>query len=121
MTVLKTFDGSIDRYVISVTNNVIKTVDLYGYPYFYRRDDGRRVPTAYSTNAVGTSMLDKLDRIEKYVFRKGTCVTVLGRIVWNGGLSQYLKHDNTINPQWKNGQGASLTIRQIKGLKIISL
>lgn len=121
MIVLKTLDDSLERYVTAVTNNVIKTVDLYGYPYYYRRDDGRRIATAYSTNAVGTYKLDKLERLEKYIFRNGICITLPGRLVWNGGLKQYIRTDNTINPQWQNEQGASLTIRQIKNLKIVAL
>lgn len=121
MTVLKTAEDSYDRFVTAVTKNVIKAVDLYGYPYYYRRDDGIRILSSYSTNAAGESRLEKLDKIEKYVFRNGCCISVPGRLVWDGGLKQYLKQDNTINPQWKNGQGASLSIRQIKRLKIVSI
>ena len=102
MVVLETMDispeGNIARYVITVTQTTIKTVDSNGYPYYYDRNSGKLKLSAQSSRIMND--------------------VALGRLTWNGGLRPYLNTDNTINPQWKRADGSSIDIKAIKGLKI---
>lgn len=125
MTVLETQeispDGNNTRYVIAVTQTVIKAVDAQGYPYYYSRDNGKLRCSAQSSRIMEDRTLFGLSRIEDYVDRYGYSPVVLGWFTWNGGLRPYLNADNTINPQWKRTDGSSVSIRSIKGLKILKI
>ena len=114
-------DGNNTRYVTAVTQTVIKTVDAQGYPYYYSRDNGKLRCSAQSSRIMEDRTLFGLSRIEDYVARYGYSPVVLGRFTWNGGLRPYLNADNTINPQWKRPDGSSVSIRSIKGLKILKI
>lgn len=122
MTVLETVeispDGSGPRYVVAVTQTVIKTVDSNGYPYYYDRFSGRLKLSAKSSQIIEDRILYGLSRIEDYVSRYGYSPVVIGRFTWNGGLRPYLNTDNTINSQWKRLDGASVGIKTIKGIRI---
>ena len=122
MTVLETVevspDGSSPRYVVAVTQTVIKTVDSNGYPHYYDRFSGRLKLSVQSSQIIEDRILYSLSRIEDYVSRYGYSPVVIGRFTWNGGLRPYLNADNTINPQWKRTDGSSIEIKAIKGLKI---
>lgn len=122
MTVLETMEispnGNNMRYVTAVTHTVIKAVDSNGYPYYYSRDNGKLKYSAQSSQFIEDRILYNLSRIEHYVDRYGYSTLVLGRRIWNGGLRPYLNADNTINPQWKREDGASIGIKAIKGIKI---
>ena len=125
MTVLETHeispDGNNTRYVITVTQTVIKAVDAQGYPYYYSRDNDKLRCSAQSSRIMEDRTLFGLSRIEDFVDRYGYSPVVLGRFTWNGGLRPYLNADNTINPQWKRTDGSSVSIRSIKGLKILKI
>lgn len=112
---------SISRYVTAVTQTVIKTVDALGYPYYYSRDNGKLKYSAQSSKIIEARTLYGLSRIEDYVARYGFSPLVLGRFAWNGGLRPYLNADNTINPQWKRADGSSISIRSIKGIRIVRI
>ena len=114
-------DGNNTRYVTAVTQTVIKTVDAQGYPYYYSRDNGKLRCSAQSSRIMEDRTLFGLSRIEDFVDRYGYSPVVLGRFTWNGGLRLYLNADNTINPQWKRTDGSSVSIRSIKGLKILKI
>lgn len=114
-------DGNNTRYVTAVTQTVIKTVDAQGYPYYYSRDNGKLRCSAQSSRIMEDRTLFGLSRIEDFVDRYGYSPVVLGRFTWNGGLRPYLNADNTINPQWKRPDGSSVSIRSIKGLKILKI
>ena len=122
MIVLETQEISPDdnntRYIIAVTQTVIKAVDAKGYPYYYSRDNGKLKHSAQSSKTVEDRTLYGLSRIEEHVARYGYSPVVLGRFTWNGGLRPYLNADNTINPQWKRPDGASVEIKAIKSVKI---
>lgn len=111
-------DGNIARYVIAVTQTVIKTVDANGYPYYYDRYSGKLKPSAQSSRIMNDRVLSGIDRIEQYIARHGDSPAVLGPYTWNSGLKPYLNSDNTINPQWRREDGSSIEIRAIKGIKI---
>ena len=53
MVVLETMEispeGNIARYVIAVTQTIIKCVDSNGYPYYYDRLSGKLKLSAYSS------------------------------------------------------------------------
>ena len=125
MSVLETQEispeGNNTRYVIAVTQTVIKAVDAQGYPYYYSRDNGKLKYPAQSSRIIEDRTLYGLSRIEDFVDRYGYSPVVLGRFTWNGGLRPYLNADNTINPQWKRTDGSSVSIRSIKGLKILKI
>ena len=114
-------DGNNTRYVITVTQTVIKAVDAQGYPYYYSRDNDKLRCSAQSSRIMEDRTLFGLSRIEDFVDRYGYSPVVLGRFTWNGGLRPYLNADNTINPQWKRTDGSSVSIRSIKGLKILKI
>ena len=114
-------EGNNTRYVIAVTQTVIKTVDAQGYPYYYSRDNGKLKYSAQSSRIIEDRTLYGLSRIEDFVDRYGYSPVLLGRFTWNGGLRPYLNADNTINPQWKRPDGSSVSIRSIKGLKILKI
>ena len=114
-------DGTNTRYVTAVTQTVIKTVDAQGYPYYYSRDNGKLRCSAQSSKTMEDRTLYGLPKIEEHVARFGYSTVVLGRFTWNGGLRPYLNADNTINPQWKRTDGSSVSIRSIKGLKILKI
>ena len=122
MTVLETVeispDGSSSRYVVAVTQTVIKTVDSNGYPHYYDRFSGRLKLSVQASQIIEDRILHGLSRLEAYVSRYGYSPVVIGRFTWNGGLRPYLNADNTINPQWKRVDGSSVEIKAIKGLKI---
>ena len=122
MTVLETIEISPDenslRYVIAVTQTVIKTVDSNGYLHYYDRYSGKLKLSAQSSQVIEGRILQGLSMIEDYVSRYGYPPAVIGRFIWNGGLRPYLNADNTINPQWKRTDGSSIEIKAIKGLKI---
>ena len=122
MTVLETIEISPDenslRYVIAVTQTVIKTVDSNGYPHYYDRFSGKLKFSAQSSRIIEDRILHGLSRIETYVSRYGYSPVVIGRFTWNGGLRPYLNADSTINSQWKRPDGASVGIRTIKGIRI---
>ena len=122
MVVLETMDispeGNIARYVITVTQTTIKTVDSNGYPHYYDRNSGKLKLSAQSSRTMNDRVLHGLTRIEQYIARHGYSPVALGRLTWNGGLRPYLNADNTINPQWKRADGSSVDIKAIKGLKI---
>lgn len=122
ITVLETMEispsGSSQRYVITVTQAVIKTVDSNGYPHYYDRFSGRLKLSPQSSQIIEDRILHGLSRIEDYVTRYGYSPVVIGRFAWNGGLRPYLNADNTINPQWKRPDGASVGITAIKGIRI---
>ena len=122
MIVLETHEispgGNNTRYVIAVTQTVIKAVDAQGYPYYYSRDNGKLKYSAQSSRIIEDRTLYGLSRIEDYVDRYGYSPVVLGRFIWNGGLRLYLNADNTINPQWKRADGASVEIKAVKGIRI---
>ena len=86
-------DGNNTRYVTAVTQTVIKAVDAQGYPYYYSRDNGKLRCSAQSSRIME----------DRTLF---------------GGLRPYLNADNTINPQWKRTDGASVQIKAIKGIRI---
>ena len=96
-------DGNNTRYVTAVTQTVIKTVDAQGYPYYYSRDNGKLRCSAQSSRIMEDRTLFGLSRIEGHVARYGYSPVVL---------------DNTINPQWKRPDGASVEIKAIKGVRI---
>ena len=122
MTVLETREisssGNNMRYVTTVTQTTIKTVDSNGYPYYYDRYSGKLKLSAQSSRTMNDRVLHGLTGIEQYVARHGYSPVALGRLTWNGGLRSYLNADNTINPQWKRTDGSSVDIKAIKGLKI---
>lgn len=122
MTVLETREisssGNNMRYVTTVTQTTIKTVDSNGYPYYYDRYSGELKLSAQSSRTMNDRVLHGLTGIEQYVARHGYSPVALGRLTWNGGLRPYLNADNTINPQWKRTDGSSVDIKAIKGLKI---
>ncbi len=122
MTVLETREisssGNNMRYVTTVTQTTIKTVDSNGYPYYYDRYSGKLKLSAQSSRTMNDRVLHGLTGIEQYVARHGYSPVALGRLTWNGGLRPYLNADNTINPQWKRTDGSSVDIKAIKGLKI---
>ena len=122
MTVLETREisssGNNMRYVTTVTQTTIKTVDSNGYPYYYDRYSGKLKRSAQSSRTMNDRVLHGLTGIEQYVARHGYSPVALGRLTWNGGLRPYLNADNTINPQWKRTDGSSVDIKAIKGLKI---
>lgn len=122
MVVLETREisgtDSMSRYVTAVTRTVIKAVDAKGYPYYYSRDNGRLKQSAQSSKTMEDRTLYGLSRIEDYVARYGHSPVLFDRFTWNGGLRPYLNADNTINPQWKRANGASIEIKAIKGLRI---
>ena len=122
MVVLETMEispeGNIARYVIAVTQTIIKCVDSNGYPYYYDRYSGKLKLSAQSSRTMNDRVLHGLTGIEQYVARHGYSPVALGRLTWNGGLRPYLNADNTINPQWKRTDGSSVDIKAIKGLKI---
>lgn len=109
---------SMPRYVTAVTQTVIKAVDAKGYPYYYSRDNGKLKYSAQSSRIMEDRTLFGLSRIEGHVARYGYSPVVLGRFTWNGGLRPYLNVDNTINPQWKRTDGASVEIKAVKGIRI---
>ena len=109
---------SMPRYVTAVTQTVIKAVDAKGYPYYYSRDNGKLKYSAQSSRIIEDRTLYGLSRIEDFVDRYGYSPVVLGRFTWNGGLRPYLNADNTINPQWKRTDGASVEIKAVKGIRI---
>lgn len=109
---------SMPRYVTAVTQTVIKAVDALGYPHYYSRDNGKLKYSAQSSRIIEDRTLYGLSRIEEFVDRYGYSPVVLGRFTWNGGLRPYLNADNTINPQWKRTDGASVEIKAIKGIRI---
>lgn len=109
---------SMPRYVTAVTQTVIKAVDAKGYPYYYSRDNGKLKYSAQSSRIIEDRTLYGLSRIEEFVDRYGYSPVVLGRFTWNGGLRPYLNADNTINPQWKRTDGASVEIKAVKGIRI---
>ena len=114
-------EGNNTRYVIAVTQTVIKAVDAQGYPHYYSRDNGKLKYSAQSSRIIEDRTLYGLSRIEDFVDRYGYSPVVLGRFTWNGGLRPYLNADNTINLQWKRPDGSSVSIRSIKGLKILKI
>ena len=114
-------DGNNTRYVTAVTQTVIKAVDAQGYPYYYSRDNGKLKYSAQSSRIIEDRTLYGLSRIEDFVDRYGYSPVLLGRFTWNGGLRPYLNADNTINLQWKRPDGSSVSIRSIKGLKILKI
>ena len=114
-------EGNNTRYVIAVTQTVIKAVDAQGYPHYYSRDNGKLKYSAQSSRIIEDRTLYGLSRIEDFVDRYGYSPVVLGRFTWNGGLRPYLNADNTINPQWKRPDGSSVSIRSINGLKILKI
>ena len=114
-------EGNNTRYVIAVTQTVIKAVDAQGYPHYYSRDNGKLKYSAQSSRIIEDRTLYGLSRIEDFVDRFGYSPVVLGRFTWNGGLRPYLNADNTINLQWKRPDGSSVSIRSIKGLKILKI
>ena len=114
-------EGNNTRYVIAVTQTVIKAVDAQGYPYYYSRDNGKLKYSAQSSRIIEDRTLYGLSRIEDFVDRYGYSPVLLGRFTWNGGLRPYLNADNTINLQWKRPDGSSVSIRSIKGLKILKI
>ena len=126
MTVLRTIEESPDgnrwRFVTAVTETMIKTVDMSGYVFCYRRSDGMLKVSPYSCNVVDGHILQHLAKIEAFCIRNGTyntVGTVFSRPIWNGGLRPYLKSDNTVNPQWlREDTGASVSIIGIKGITI---
>ena len=123
MTVLRVIEKSPDgnrwRFVTAVTETMIKTVDMSGYVFCYRRSDGALKVSPYSCNIVDNHILMSLDKIEIFCMKNGTCNTVFGKPVWDGGLRPYLKSDNTINPQWlRKDTGASVLITGIRGIII---
>ena len=107
-------DGNNTRYVTAVTQTVIKTVDAQGYPYYYSRDNGKLRCSAQSSRIMEDRTLFGLSRIEDFVDRYGYSPVVLGRFTWNGGLRPYLNAD-------KRPDGSSVSIRSIKGLKILKI
>lgn len=111
-------DGNNTRYVIAVTQTVIKAVDAQGYPHYYSRDNGKLKYSAQSSRIIEDRTLYGLSRIEEFVDRYGYSPVLLGRFTWNGGLRPYLNADNTINLQWKRPDGASIGIKAIKGVRI---
>ena len=111
-------DGNNTRYVIAVTQTVIKAVDAQGYPYYYSRDNGKLKYSAQSSRIIEDKTLYGLSRIEDFVDRYGYSPVLLGRFTWNGGLRPYLNADSTINLQWKRPDGASIGIKAIKGIRI---
>lgn len=125
MIVLETHEispeGNNTRYVIAVTQTVIKAVDAQGYPHYYSRDNGKLKYSAQSSRIIEDRTLYGLSRIEDFVDRYGYSPVLLGRFTWNGGLRPYLNADNTINLQWKRPDGSSVSIRSIKGLKILKI
>ena len=122
MVVLETMEispeGNIARYVIAITQTIIKCVDTNGYPYYYDRLSGKLKLSAYSSIIFNNRVLHDLTCIEQYVARHGYSPVALGRLTWNGGLRPYLNADNSINPQWKRADGSSVEIKVIKGLKV---
>lgn len=122
MVVLETMDispeGNIARYVIAVTQTIIKCVDSNGYPYYYDRLSGKLKISAQSSKIMNDRVLHGLACIEQHVTRHGYSPVALGRLTWNGGLRPYLNANNTINPQWKRADGSSVEIKVIKGLKV---
>ena len=106
---------------MAVTQTVIKAVDAQGYPHYYSRDNGKLKYSAQSSRIIEDRTLYGLSRIEDFVDRYGYSPVVLGRFTWNGGLRPYLNSDNTINPQWKRADGASVSIRSVKGLRIYKI
>ena len=114
-------EGNNTRYVIAVTQTVIKAVDAQGYPHYYGRDNGKLKYSAQSSRIIEDRTLYGLSRIEDFVDRYGYSPVLLGRFTWNGGLRPYLNADNTINLQWKRPDGSSVSIRSIKGLKILKI
>ena len=114
-------EGNNTRYVIAVTQTVIKAVDAQGYPHYYSRDNGKLKYSAQSSRIIEDRTLYGLSRIEDFVDRYGYSPVLLGRFTWNGGLRPYLNADNTINLQWKRPDGSSISIRSIKGLKILKI
>ena len=114
-------EGNNTRYVIAVTQTVIKAVDAQGYPHYYSRDNGKLKYSAQSSRIIEDRTLYGLSRIEDFVDRYGYSPVLLGRFTWNGGLRPYLNADNTINPQWKRTDGSSVSIRSINGLKILKI
>lgn len=114
-------EGNNTRYVIAVTQTVIKAVDAQGYPHYYSRDNGKLKYSAQSSKTMEDRTLYGLSKIEEHVARFGYSPVVLGRFTWNGGLRPYLNADNTINLQWKRPDGSSVSIRSIKGLKILKI
>lgn len=126
MTVLRCIEkspkGNRWRFVISVTDAMIKTVDMNGFVFCYRRSDGLLKVSPYSCNIVDNHILIPLDKIETFCMKNGVCNTVFGKPVWDGGLRPYLKSDNTINPQWRNKDtGASVTVTGIRRIAIKKL
>ena len=101
---------------------MIKTVDMSGYVFCYRREDGALKMSPWSCNVVDGYVLQQLAKIETFCIRNGTyntAGTVFSRPIWNGGLRPYLKSDNTVNPQWlRKDTGASVLITGIKGITI---
>ena len=114
-------EGNNTRYVIAVTQTVIKAVDAQGYPHYYSRDNGKLKYSAQSSRIIEDRTLYGLSRIEDFVDRYGYSPVLLGRFTWNGGLRPYLNADNTINLQWKRTDGSSVSIRSINGLKILKI
>ena len=95
MVVLETMDispeGNIARYVITVTQTTIKTVDSNGYPHYYDRNSGKLKLSAQSSRTMNDRVLHGLTCIEQYIARHGYSPVALGRLTWNGGLRPYLK------------------------------
>lgn len=126
MTVLQVMEkspgGNRWRFVTAVTETMIKTVDMSGYVFCYRREDGALKMSPWSSNVVDGYVLQQLAKIETFCVRNGTYNTVgnvFSRPVWNGGLRPYLKSDNTVNPQWlRKETGASVLITGIRGITI---
>lgn len=123
MTALRTIETSLQgnrwRFIIAVTETMIKTVDMGGYVFCYRRSDGALKVSPYSNNIVENHTLMSLDKIEIFCMKNGICNIIFGKPVWDGGLRPYLKSDNTINPQWlRKDTGASVFITGIKGITI---
>ena len=126
MTVLRVIEKSPDgnrwRFVTAVTETMIKTVDMSGYVFCYRRSDGLLMVSPYSCNIVDNHILQRLAKIEAFCMKNGICNTVFGKPIWDGGLRPYLKSDNTINRQWLlKDTGASVLITGIKGITIRKL
>lgn len=121
-TIEKSLQGNRWRFVIAVTETMVKTVDMSGYVFCYRRSDGVLKVSPYSCNVVDNYILQHFAKIEAFCMKNGICYTVFGKPVWDGGLRPYLKSDNTINPQWlRKDTGASVLITGIKGITIRKL
>lgn len=80
-TIEKSPQGNKWRFVTAVTETMIKTVDMSGYVFCYRRSDGVLKISPYSCNVVDNHILQHLAKIESFCMKNGIYNTVFGKLV----------------------------------------